>query len=85
MAAGDRKIKTSGIQLQPGNPITFDVDWQLFVEDKLGVDRAVNSGRTSGSLGNTATFNALTGLQIRTAIRNAIIADSNVPPNDSVT
>lgn len=85
MAAGDRKIKIQEFHIQSGNPVPFSASWQLFVEDKLGADRYITGGITVGTLGTVAAFNALTGLQIRTNIKNSVIADVNVPSNDSVT
>jgi hypothetical protein len=85
MAAGDRKIKISTMNIQNGNPVVYDVQWGYFIEDKVGVDQYVRGGSTNGSLGNTAAFNALTGSQIKTNVVAAINADPNVPAKESVS
>jgi hypothetical protein len=85
MAAGDRKVKISTMNVQNGNPVNFEVQWGYFVEDKVAVDQFIKGGSTAGSFGNTATFNAMTGSQIKTAIVAVINADPNVPSKESVS
>lgn len=85
MAAGDRKVKIQEFHVSTGNPVLFQASWQLFIEDKLSVDRYITGGNAAGSFGSVATFNAKTGAQLKTDVRNAVIADINTPSNDSVT
>lgn len=85
MAVGDRKVKISVMRIQNGNPVNFDVEWGYFVEDRAAVDQLVKGGTTAGSFGTMATFNALTGSQIKTAVIAAINADPNVPSKESLS
>ena len=85
MAAGDRRVKIQEIRIASANPVPFHADWQLFIEDRLGADRFAFGGRTTGSFGTLAQFNAKTGSQLKTDVRNAVLADASVPANDDVS
>lgn len=85
MASGDRKIKIQQIVISYGNPVLFAADWRFSVEDNLGADRYITSGRTSSSFGTLAQFNAKTGSQLRTEVRDAVLADVNLPSNNDVS
>lgn len=85
MAAGDRKVKISTMNVENGNPVNFSVQWGYFVEDRAGVDQSIKGGSTSGTFGTMAAFNAMTGSQIKTAVVAAINADPNVPTKESVS
>lgn len=83
-AAGDRKVVIQEIRITTGNPVPWTADWQVFVEDKAGQDRYITGGQTSGNFGAPATFNAMTGSQMRAAVKAAVQGDAKVPTNDSV-
>lgn len=85
MAAGDRKLKISVLNIQNGNPVNFNVQWGLSVEDNAAIDHPSSGGSTAGTFGTMTTFNALTGLQIKQIAVNAINTDPNVPPHDTVS
>lgn len=85
MAAGDRKVKVQEIRIVRGNPVTYQADWQLFVENRVGEDVYVRSGSHSGSFGTPAAFRAMTGLQMENQVSANVAASPVTPANDSLT
>lgn len=85
MAAGDRKIKVAVVDIDRANPVTYRARWQLWIENKVGVDVQSGGGTTSGSFGTAATWRAMTGLQMETQVNSDCAADANVPPRDTLT
>lgn len=85
MAAGDRKIKVTSVEIDRTNPVTYRARWQLWIENKLGADVFASGGVTSGSFGTPTTWRAMTGLQMETQVNTDCAADANVPPRDSLT
>lgn len=85
MAAGDRKVKVTSVDMARGNPVTYLASWQFFVENKLGVDVFAFGGATRGSFGTPAAWRAMTGLQMETQVNADCTADANLPPRDSLT
>ncbi len=85
MAAGDRKVKVYRVDIDRGSPVTYRAQWQLWVENKLGVDVVSQSGATSGNFGTPTAWRAMTGLQMETQVNSDCAADANVPPRDSLT
>lgn len=85
MAAGDRKIKVYRVDIDRANPVTYRAQWQLWVENKVGVDVVSASGSTSGSFGTPAAWRAMTGLQMETQVNADCAADANVPARDALT
>lgn len=85
MAAGDRKVVIQEMHITTGNPVPWTASWQVFVEDRVAGDRYISAGTTIGNFGAPAAFNAMTGAQMRAAVKAAVQADAKVPPNDSVT
>lgn len=85
MAAGDRKIKVTNVDIARANPVTYAAEWQLVIENRLGEDVYTRGGRTSGSFGSAATWRAMTGLQMETQVNSDCAADANVPPRDSLS
>lgn len=85
MAAGDRKVKVTNVDIARSNPVTYTAYWTLLVENKIGEDVAAKVGRTAGSFGTAATWRAMTGLQMETQINTDCAADANVPPRDSLS
>jgi hypothetical protein len=85
MAAGDRKVKIEELVVFRGVPVRASARYQLFVEDKLGVDTHHRGGETRFQLAATlAAFNAMTGAQIRQAAVDAVAADASAPERDSI-
>lgn len=85
MAAGDRKIKVTSVDIARSNPVRYDAQWQLFIENKIGVDVYAAGGRTVGSFGTPAAWRAMTGLQMETQVNADVAADATVPARESVT
>jgi len=85
MAAGDRKIRIQDVHIQIGNPVPFQADWHVYIEDRAGVDRFILRGTTNGNFGTPSVFNSLTGAQIRSTVQSAVGADINTPTYDSLT
>lgn len=85
MAAGDRKLQITGVQITRGNPVFCMADWQYKVEAAGGVDHVVRGGTTTLSLGAPAAARAMTLLEIEQAALAAVAADPQAPPRDTTT
>lgn len=85
MAAGDRKIKITETLIQRANPVVYTANWQLWIENKLGVDVFASGGSFVGSFGTAATWRAMTGLQMENQVTADVTAAALTPPRDSVT
>jgi hypothetical protein len=85
MAAGDRKVKVVSVDIARANPVRYEAQWQLFIENKIGVDVYAAGGRTVGSFGTPAAWRTMTGLQMETQVNADCAADTNVPPRESLT
>lgn len=85
MAAGDRKVKVASVDIDRANPVTYRARWQLWIENKLGVDVYSGGGTTNGSFGTPTAWRAMTGTQMEAQINADCAADANVPARDSLT
>lgn len=85
MAAGDRKVNVTVVEIDRTTPVTYRARWQLLIENKLGVDVPAAGGVTTGSFGSAATWRAMTGTQMETQVKADCAADANVPARDSLT
>ena len=85
MAAGDRKIKITSVRFMRANPVTYEANWELWIENKVGVDVLVTGSYTAGSFGTATAWRAMTGLQMETAVTAAVTAAVETPARDSVS
>lgn len=85
MAAGDRKIKVTSVEIARGNPVTYRANWVLAVETRIGADETVKGGATNGTFGTPAAWRAMTGLQMETQVNADCAADANVPARESLS
>ena len=85
MAAGDRKVKVTTVEIDRASPVTYRAQWQLWIENKLGVDVFAKGGTTNGSFGTPVAWRAMTGLQMETQVNSDCAADGLVPARDSLT
>lgn len=85
MAAGDRKVRVTNVDIVRGNPVVYTASWQLLVENKVGEDVYVRSGQTRRDFGTPAAWRLMTGLQMETQVNADVAADATVPPRDSLT
>lgn len=85
MAAGDRKVKIQKTRIFRGNPVRWEAEWELWVENKIGVDvPAGTNGTTQGDYGTPAAWRAMTGLQMENEVNTEVAADVALPPRDSI-
>jgi len=82
MAAGDRKVKITRVEIITNGGLVVLAEWSYRVENKLGVDEQVKTGRTrfTPSWVNATTY----GTQ-KTEVRAAVLADPDLPANDDVS
>lgn len=84
MAAGDRKIKVYRVDIDRANPVTYRAYWQLWIENRIGVDVVGMSGSTAGNFGTPAAWRAMTGSQMESQVNSDCAADANLPARDSI-
>jgi len=85
MAAGDRKIKITQTRIKRANPVTYEAQWELWIENKIGVDVLVTGSFHTGSFGTPAVWRAMTGAQMETQVTADVTAAVTTPARDSVT
>ena len=85
MAAGDRKVKVTSVDISRGNPVAYVALWQFFIENKVGADVYAFGGTTRGNFGTPAAWRAMTGLQMETQVNTDCANDALVPARDSLT
>ena len=85
MAAGDRKVKILSLTIHRVSPVIAFATWSLQIENKLGQDVQVTSGKVRWSLGTPAVARAKTLETIETEAIAQVTAASDTPANDGVS
>ena len=85
MAAGDRKLKITFLEILRESPVPARAKWTLSVENKVGQDVEVSGGWIQWNLGNASVARAKTLETIENEALAQVAANPHVPAHDNLT